>query len=107
MKKQNWMELSSIQLGGALCLPVILIGHKIVEHASLFAAIVSIIIGNALLFGGAYLSSRMSHESGKTTPENAETYFGSIGKRFFALIIVGSLACWFTAITAGRMIGYW
>ena len=99
MKKQNWLELSSIQLGGAICLPVILIGHELTRLLGLGAAISSIILGNALLFSLALISSKMSYESQKTTAENAESYFGQKGKFFFALIIALSLVSWFAIQT--------
>jgi len=99
MGKQSWRELSSIQLGGAICLPVILIGHELVRTAGLGAALAAIIAGNALLFGLALIASMMSVDCQKTTAENAEDYFGAMGKRFFAMIIVLSLSAWFAIQT--------
>ncbi|HXF28470.1 MAG TPA: hypothetical protein VN457_01350, partial [Chlamydiales bacterium] len=99
LTKQGWMELSSIQLGGAICLPVILIGHEVAKSAGLGAALMALLLGNALLFGLSIIASIMSTESRKTTAENAERYFGAQGKRFFALVIAISLSCWFAIQT--------
>src|SRR5262245_51082545 len=97
--KQGWMELSSIQLGGAICLPVILIGHELARQAGLYGAILAILLGNALLFGLSLLSSWMSSDCNKTTAEHAEYYFGTVGKYFFGLVIMASMAAWFAIQT--------
>ncbi|HXF29027.1 MAG TPA: hypothetical protein VN457_04195, partial [Chlamydiales bacterium] len=97
--KQGWMELSSIQLGGVICLPVILIGHEIAKTAGLGAACMALVLGNALLFGLSIITSLMSVQSRMTTAENAEHYFGKAGKCFFAVIIALSLSCWFAIQT--------
>lgn len=97
--QQKWTELCSIQLGGAICLPVILIGHEVAKAAGLGAAISALIIGNLLLFALSIIAANMSLESRKTTAENAERYFGKEGKRFFALMIAISLSCWFAIQT--------
>lgn len=100
LAKQTWMELSSIQLGGVICLPVILIGHELAAKTSLGAALTAIVLGNALLFLLALISSHMAYESKKTTAENTGYYFGSMGKSFFALLIALTLAAWFAIQTA-------
>jgi len=99
LAKQNWYELSSIQIGGAICLPVILIGYELVRTTGLTSSLVAIIIGNLLLFSCALITSKMSFANKKTTAENAEEYFGKMGKVFFALIITFSLSCWFAIQT--------
>jgi len=97
--QQKWTELSSIQLGGAICLPIILIGHEVAKTAGLGAALIALVIGNLLLFALSLIASVMSVESRKTTAENAERYFGRVGTVFFALMISVSLACWFAIQT--------
>ncbi len=96
---QNWISLSSIQLGGAICLPMILIGHELCQKFGLGAALAAVILGNALLTILAVIASKMAHESKKTTAENAENYFGKNGKKFFALIIAITLTSWFAIQT--------
>jgi cytosine permease len=99
LTKQSCFQLSSVQIGGAICLPVILIGYELVRRTGLTSALVAIIIGNLLLTGLALITSKMSVENRKTTAENAEEYFGKMGKVFFALIICLSLSCWFAIQT--------
>ena len=99
IETQNWMELSSIQMGGAICLPVLLIGYEIAKTSSLASGLLAIFLGNALLFLLALVSGYMAIENKKTTGENAEIYLGKRGSVFFALIVSLSMIIWFAIQT--------
>lgn len=92
---QNWWQLSTIQIGGVICLPVIIVGQTLSQNYGFMSAIVSIIIGNAILLLLGLVTVKMSHGNRKTTMENAKEYFGSRGSSFFALAMVVSLVGWF------------
>ncbi len=98
-KPQNWMALSSIQLGGAICLPVILIGYELTKKAGLSAAMSAIILGNIVLFCLAYVTAKMAFQSKKSTAANAEYYFGPSGKYIAACFLAFSLISWFAIQT--------
>lgn len=95
LNKQNWWQLSSIQIGGAICLPVIMIGQALSQTYGFSTALISIIIGNFILLLLGLVSAKMSHEKRKNTVENAQEYFGDKGVSFFALAMSISLLGWF------------
>jgi purine-cytosine permease-like protein len=92
---QNWWTLSTIQIGGVICLPVIMIGQTLSQHYGFMAAVISILIGNAILLLLGLVTVKMSHSNRKTTMENAGDYFGEKGASFFALAMIISLVGWF------------
>jgi len=94
LETQNWKELSAVQIGGAICMPMILIGFELARQ-SVETAIYAIVIGNLFLFLLALLTSKMSYEGKMTTAENAASYFGALGKAFFACILLFSMCTWF------------
>lgn len=92
---QNWKQLTSIQVGGALCLPVIMIGQTLSQHYGFVSALISIFIGNFLLMLLGIVSANMSFNSRKTTVENAVEYFGQRGVTLFACAMIITMVCWF------------
>jgi cytosine permease len=92
---QNWWQLTAIQIGGAVCLPVIVVGHTLSQHYGFLSAIIAIIIGNAVLLAMSLPYAKMSYGNKKTTIENAEEYFGARGIRIFSLAMIISLTSWF------------
>lgn len=95
VEKQDWKQLSSIQIGGAICLPVIIIGQTLSKSYGFFTASIAIILGNLLLLLLGLVAAKMSYEKNKTTMENAVDYFGEKGIFLFALSMAFSLLCWF------------
>ncbi|HEV8053168.1 MAG TPA: hypothetical protein VGP47_11800 [Parachlamydiaceae bacterium] len=92
---QNWWQMSTIQIGGVICLPVIMVGQALSQNYGFMSAVVSIIIGNAILLILGLVTVKMSVNNRKTTMQNAEEYFGSKGVSFFALAMIISLVGWF------------
>lgn len=93
--RQNWRELTYIQAGGCVCLPVIMIGHFLAQHYGTWSAITAIVIGNLFLLGIGLVCASMGSASGKSTVEHAEGYFGLYGKRFFSALMIACLLGWF------------
>ena len=102
IKNQNWIALTSIQIGGAICLPVLLIGFELAKGFGLTSALYAIVIGNALLFSFSLIGAKMSAASEMTTAENAESLLGKRVKAIFAIVLVLSMCLWF-AIQAQLM----
>lgn len=91
----NWKQLASIEVGGAICLPVIMVGHKLCAAYGWPSAILGILLGNALLLLMACATVFMSAEHRLSTPENAKKYFGENGAKLFALLLLMAKTCWF------------
>jgi cytosine permease len=91
----SWKQLASIEIGGAICLPVILIGHTLCMKYGFVSALIAILAGNLFLFAIALFSARLSVEKRYTTPEMAEQHFGPRGVRLFALILMLTKLGWF------------
>ncbi len=92
---QNWRQLASIQIGGAICLPMIMVGHTLGQTYGLLSAWVAIALGNAVLLGLALLMFRISYPGRFTTIEHASLYFGSKGILLLAFAMAFSMLGWF------------
>lgn len=95
IENQNWWKLSSIQIGGVICLPVIMIGQVLSQKYGFASAACAIVLGNAILLLMGLVIAKMSCENRKTTMENAAEYFGQKGVSFFALALSSSTLIWF------------
>ncbi len=92
---QNWWQLSSIQIGGAICLPVLILGQTLSQTYGFVPAVICILIGNAILLLLGLAAAKMSYENRGTTVENALEYFGEKGVAIFAATMAISLLGWF------------
>lgn len=94
-ERHNWWQLSTIQIGGVICLPVIMIGQALSQKYGFHSAIAAVVVGNAVLLLLGLIAARMSHEKRKTTIETAADFFDARGTKFFAVSMAFSLICWF------------
>ncbi len=69
--KLTWKDLVCIEVGGAICLPVILVGQKLFEHYGLYSAFLGIGIANSILFLIGWNFADMSFKTKLTTTDNA------------------------------------
>ncbi len=99
LQKQSWKQLASVQVGGAICLPLLLVGYELAKQGHPLTMLCAILWGNLLLFGLAVIAGWMSHKRPFTTAEYASFYFGSAGRLFFALILALSMLGWFAIQT--------
>jgi cytosine permease len=93
--RQSWLELTTIQIGGALCLPVIMIGQVLVKTYGIIPALVGLFIGNIALFLLGIILVTMTLKTRSNTIENAQHYFGPQATRIFAFVFVLCLTGWF------------
>jgi cytosine permease len=94
-KLLTWSELAMIEIGGAICLPVIMVGHAIAKKVGISYALLSIVLGNGVLLLLALISASLSVNRRAPTPEQAKNYFGELGARGFAATLLFSKLCWF------------
>lgn len=102
-ERLSWKELSSLEIGGAICLPVILVGQVIGSKYGILSALIAIIVGNFFLFCIALATVRMSVTNRLATPDNAKLYFGPIGAKAFACCLLTAKTSWY-AIQLGLMV---
>lgn len=95
MEKQNWMQLTAVQAGGAICLPVFVIGYALGKNYGLQSAFLAIMLGNVLLLLLALVSGAYSAEKKLSTIQCAIQCFGRRGKGFFSAAMVFSMTGWF------------
>lgn len=92
---QGAIKLLAIQIGGAICLPVLMVGQLLEQKVGLGGALFSIFWGNLFLFGLGLIASELSLSEKKTTAEHAEKYFGKLGMKGFSLALLISMGGWF------------
>lgn len=91
----TWPQLLFVQIGGAICLPVLLIGFLLGRNIGLQNALLSILIGNSILALMACFMSYCSIQFRKTTPELAQTIFGNKASWIFSAVFLLNLMGWF------------
>lgn len=95
VKKQSWWQLLSIQTGGTICLPVIMIGSLVCQKFGWASAVLSVGMGNLFLLILGYLLASLSSYRPQSTVEHATTYFGKTGKWLFGFVMILSMLGWF------------
>lgn len=93
--RKSWLQLSCLQVGAVICLPVIMVGQELARSYGVWPAVAAIALGNALLLMLSCLMSTMSTSSNKTTVEHAKNYFGEGGIRLLALLFTAGMVGWF------------
>lgn len=99
LQKQNWFQLASVQVGGAICLPLLLVGFELAKLGHPITMAFSIVCGNLLLFGLALIAGCMSMKRPLVTAEHAAHYFGPQAKTFFGLTLSFCMLAWFAIQT--------
>jgi cytosine permease len=95
VKKQPWWQLLSIQAGGTICLPIIMIGQIVCQKFGWLAALLSVGLGNLFLLSIGYALASLSTYRPQSTVEHAVTYFGNRGRLLFASLMMFSMQGWF------------
>ena len=95
LEQQNWIQLATIQIAGAICLPILMIGEQIGRSYEFLHAITAIIIGNILLCILAIITAFMAFRFKQYTICNAQNFFGPSGTKLLGLSMIMSLMGWF------------
>ncbi|MDP3889451.1 MAG: hypothetical protein Q8Q25_02850 [bacterium] len=93
--KQSWWQMTSIQIGGAICLPILMVGQELGKTYGFAKTVGAVLIGNMLLFLLGLAKAKMSFENKDTTIKNASRYFGQYGTFLLAGTMIMSLIGWF------------
>lgn len=100
---QSWKTLTSIQIGGALCLPVLAVGQQLAVRVGFGSAVVAIMFGNAVLCAMGLLVGVFGARHKLSTIECAERFLG--GRMTYAVACAVVISClgWF-ALQLGIMV---
>lgn len=93
--EHNWLQLATIQVAGAICLPILMIGEQLGRTYGFKTAIISILVGNSFLFALAIITVLMAYQFKEYTIQNAIRYFGSSGTKLLGCNMLLSLTGWF------------
>lgn len=76
---QNWWQLSIVQAGGSICLPVLLIGQTLAQNVGFFGALCAIVLGNLFLVALAFVMAHAGACKKLSTAALATELFGKVG----------------------------
>ena len=99
-RNQSTWQLSVIQLSGWTSLPILATSLIVLQENSLWGAILTIIVGNALLWFLRLGIILMSHRKRESTLDISRVYLGNFGSYFIAALLLISTLGWFIAQTA-------
>jgi purine-cytosine permease-like protein len=92
---QRWWHLSSIQLaGGIISVPLIALGAEVLFSNGIVDALLSIIVGNAIIFFLSLCIVLMSFKERLNAIENATLIVGKKGGRILALLVLITMIGW-------------
>lgn len=91
----RWHKLAAIQAGGAICLPVFIIGHALVQKQGEYPAYLSILLGNLILLFLGIVAALRAVALRASSAEMAALVFGPKGKIIFGLSMILSMIGWF------------
>ncbi len=95
MKQQGVLQLTAVLVGGAICLPVIMVGQMLGITYGLLPSLLAILAGNAVLLGIGLVMAKLSVRHRETTAEVAGRYLGPLGARLLAGTMLTTLIGWF------------
>lgn len=96
---QNFWQLSAIQLTGVTSLPVLATSILILQNNSFQNAVLTLILGNILLWVIRFWVICTSYDKRKSTLDVTRDYFGRIGSYFIAILLLASTLAWFIVQT--------
>ncbi|MBX9923997.1 MAG: hypothetical protein K2Y01_07790 [Rhabdochlamydiaceae bacterium] len=98
-KNQSVWDLTSIQLAGWTSLPILVTSLFILETNSILGAMLTIVVGNAILWFIRLGIIMMSYEHRKSTLDISRDYLGTWGGYFIAVLLLFSTLIWYVAQT--------
>lgn len=107
----SWRHLAAIQIGGAVCLPIFMVGHAMALEFGLLSAFVAVLLGNGVLLVLGLTGANFAAKTRMTTAETAAYTFGEVGRPYFALALIITLMGWFAVqldmmgLMAGKLLG--
>ena len=98
-RHQNFWELASIQLAGFTSLPMIATSILLLSKYNFISALITLILGNFVLFGIRYVFVKMIGGERKSTLDLARDYVGYSGGYVVAVLLLLSTVAWFVTQT--------
>lgn len=97
--RQSSWHLAAIQLSGWTSIPIIATSLLVLQQNSFLGAILTIIVGNAILWFLRLGIISMTYDERKSTLEISRDYLGSFGSYFIAILLLASTFAWFIVQT--------
>ena len=91
----GWTRLTWLQVGSALCLPLLGVAYEVAAKFGVGIALAAILAGNFLLFCLGHLAAHMSIKHRLPTTEQSERLVGTTGKQIFSLVLTAVATGWF------------
>lgn len=98
-RHQSAWQLAAIQLSGWTSLPILATSILILQKNSFLGSVLTIIVGNAILWFIRFGIIAMSYEKRQSTLDISREYLGEWGKYFIAILLLVSTLAWFIAQT--------
>ena len=98
-KHQSFWQLASIQLSGWTSLPILATSVLILQENSFYGAILTILVGNAILWFIRLAIIAMSYKNRQSTLDISRDYLGVIGWYCIAALCLVATLAWFIAQT--------
>lgn len=96
---QSWWQLSVIQLAGWMGLPTIATSILVLQENSFWGAVLTLIVGNAILWFIRLGIVTMSYKHRQSTLDISKDYLGNMGSYFIASLLLISTLIWFIVET--------
>jgi purine-cytosine permease-like protein len=98
-KHQSSWQLAIIQLSGWTSLPILATSILILQENSFLGAVMTIIVGNAILWFIRLGIIAMSHKKRQSTLDISRDYLGKVGSYFVAALLLICTLVWFITQT--------
>jgi len=98
--EQTVWQLLAIQLSGWTSLPILTTSVFLLQESSFYGAILTILVGNILLWFIRLGMILMSHKKRQSTLDISRDYLGNFGAYFIGVLLLVSTLIWFIAQTA-------
>jgi cytosine permease len=98
--QQSAWQLAVIQLSGWTSLPILATSVLVLQENSFYGALLTIIVGNAILWFIRLAIILMSYKKRESTLDISRNYLGNVGSYFIAALCIVSTLAWFIAQTS-------
>lgn len=96
---QSWWELVAIQFSSWMGIPILASSILILQKNSFLGAMLTIVVGNAIMWFVRLGIIAMSHENRQSTLDVSRAYLGKIGGYFISLLLLISTFAWYITET--------
>lgn len=98
-RHQNVWQLASVQLSGWTSIPILATSVQLLQLTTFMGAVLTIILGNAILFFIRIGIVTMSYEKRQSTLDLSQEYLGNFGKYLISILLIISTLAWFITQT--------